>query len=107
MKKTIILPLALLLSVNVFSQAPATKEHVKELLEVTGAGKMGNQVMQMQMKSFKDLLPQVPDVFWEKMLEMSKPDMLVDLVVPVYIKHYTDDEVVELLRFYKTPVGKK
>ncbi|MBO9660309.1 MAG: DUF2059 domain-containing protein, partial [Chitinophagaceae bacterium] len=54
-----------------------------------------------------DVLPQVPDAFWDKMLEMAKPEALADLVIPVYVKHYSDEDVMELIRFYKTPVGKK
>ena len=31
----------------------------------------------------------------------------VDLIVPVYAKHFTNDELDALIAFYQTPVGRK
>ncbi len=35
------------------------------------------------------------------------PKDLEELIVPVYAKYYTDEEVTELLKFYKSPIGQK
>lgn len=38
---------------------------------------------------------------------MAAKGGFVDLIVPVYAKHFTDDELDVLIEFYGTPVGKK
>jgi hypothetical protein len=39
--------------------------------------------------------------------KMSAPGELIDQVIPVYDKHFTHQEILELLAFYQTPIGKK
>ena len=34
-------------------------------------------------------------------------DTFLDMVVPVYDKHFTEAELQELVAFYKTPIGQK
>ena len=39
--------------------------------------------------------------------QVSAEGGLMDRVVPLYDKHYTQNEIQELIRFYQTPLGKK
>ncbi|MGY5450640.1 DUF2059 domain-containing protein [Agarivorans sp. MS3-6] len=52
------------------------------------------------LKNFEPVLNQWADTYltWEEM----KPK-----IAEVYLKHFTDEELAELVAFYKTPVGKK
>ena len=36
-----------------------------------------------------------------------KPEELVDLVVPIYAKHFTQADIRGLIAFHQTPLGKK
>lgn len=90
-----------------FTQTTSSKEHAKMLLEITGSAKLGTQVMRNMISTFKKSMPSVPDIFWEDFLKEAKPEMLIDLLIPVYIKYYSDEELVKLIEFYKTPLGKK
>lgn len=89
-----------------FGQTPPTKDHVRSLLEITGSGKVGIQVMGSMITSYKKSMPSVPDVFWDDFLKSAKPEALIDLMIPIYAKYYTDEEIVQLIAFYKTPLGK-
>jgi hypothetical protein len=35
------------------------------------------------------------------------PDYLRSLVVPIYDKHFTEKEIDDLIRFYRSPIGSK
>ena len=37
---------------------------------------------------------------------MSSGPVLVKLIVPIYTKHLTDTEMIEMIEFYETPSGK-
>ena len=39
--------------------------------------------------------------------QVSAQGGLMDRVVPLYDKHYTQDEIQKLIQFYETPLGKK
>ena len=107
MKKLILIICLYSLSSNCYSQTPATNEHIKTLLEMSGAGKIGVQVMENMIVSFKKSTPNVPNDFWDEFMKDVKPETLITLMIPVYAKHYTDEDVIQLIEFYRTPLGKK
>ena len=87
--------------------SPATEEAVKELLEVTGAGNLGVQMMQQMLPGLKKLGPDLPESYWDDFISEVDPDELAGLIVPIYQKHFSEEEIRELLRFYRSPTGKK
>jgi uncharacterized protein len=51
--------------------------------------------------------PQVPNEFWDSFVKEVRSDELIDLVVPIYDRYYTLEEIGDLTRFYQSPVGQK
>lgn len=39
--------------------------------------------------------------------EIKFKDLVKNVYLPIYQKHFTEQEMIELIRFYKSPVGKK
>lgn len=107
MKKVILILCLVSFAFNFKAQTAATKEHVKTLLELTGSGKLGMQVMNNMMGTLKKSMPDVPTKFWDEFMKGVNPETLVELVIPIYQKHYSDEEILQLMDFYKTPLGKK
>jgi uncharacterized protein len=107
MKKNFLIAFLFILSNSCYSQLTATKDHINTLLEMTGAGKIGVQVMENMIATFRKSMPNVPSDFWDEFLKDAKPETLIELMIPVYAKHYTDEEIVQLIDFYRTPLGKK
>lgn len=83
-----------------------SEEKVRELLLVTGAEALGLQVMESMIGDFSEIYPGAPDGFWEEFRTEIKPDELTTLMIPVYQKHLSSDEVDELIKFFSTPVGR-
>lgn len=90
---------------------------IRRLLALTGAASVATQAMDGMEKNIRplitDSLPagdyrdKLVDLFFEKFHSKRDPDKLVDLIVPIYDKYYTGDEIKGLLDLYQTPLGKK
>lgn len=63
--------------------------------------------MDQLMVTFEEILPDVPTEFWLDFRNEVKADDLLDMMVPIYDKYYTHDDIRELIKFYESPVGKK
>lgn len=108
MKKLLLALLFLGALHTVTAQAPSSKDKkIKELLEISGSGKLGVQVANQMLTSFKSQYSLVPEEFWDKMKSKIKADDLIALVAPLYSKHFTEPEIEQLIAFYKTPIGQK
>jgi hypothetical protein len=90
---------------------------IRRLLALTGAGSVATQAMDEMEKSIRplmtDSLPpgeyrdKLVELFFQKFHEKRDPSKLVDLMVPIYDKYYTADEIKGLINLYQTPLGKK
>lgn len=87
-------------------ETPKQKD-IRHLLDITGSGKLGAQVMTQMLGNMKRTMPQVPERFWNDFMKEVRTDELVDLIVPVYDRNLSQDDVKELIRFYESPTGKK
>ena len=90
-----------------FSQNTSKTENIKLLLEMTGSGKIGVQVIENTVSNFRKSLPDVPEEFWDNILKEVNPDALVKLIIPIYEKYYTEDDIKKVIEFYQSPVGQK
>jgi len=96
-----------MLSIFAFTQTNKPLEHSRELLRVMGSLKSSEQMMDMMITSFKQNMPNVPIAFWDEFKKEVNLEELIEQMAPVYVKYYTDDELVQLIAFYKTPLGQK
>ena len=80
---------------------------IKTLLTLTKSGELAVQMMQEMLNTYRQGLPQVPDEFWVGFAKKIKTEDLVDMLVPIYDRHLTHSEVVSLIEFFGSPVGKK
>jgi hypothetical protein len=118
MKKCLLIFFVLLLSLtaSTFSasveeqtaaEKKAKQEDIKKLLELTGAAKLGIQVIEQMIPSFKKSLPEVPVKFWEEFLAEANADDMVNLIIPIYDEHISHADIKVLIKFYETPAGKR
>jgi hypothetical protein len=107
MIRTLIL-VALSLSILTASAQDTTKtRHIRTLMNTMGTGKLGIQVIGSMIEQYKKLFPDVDPQFWDDFMKEIKPDDLVNLVIPIYDKYFTDEDIQQLTAFYETPVGRK
>ena len=77
-----------------------TKELVVRLLEANG-------VRQSIVQIFEDIISRAPADQQKNLRDILRSDAIIENIVPVYAKHFTVEELKELIAFYKSPVGAK
>ena len=87
--------------------APATEKSIRELMTLTGAGNLGVQAMQNMLPAMKQLVPQAPESFWTDVMKEVDSDELITLIIPIYKRHFTEEEIQDTIKFYKSPAGRK
>jgi uncharacterized protein len=79
----------------------------RRMLELSDTRALARQLVDRIVQQVRPDMPRVPGTFWDEFARGVDPDRLVDELVPVYEKHFTQDELAELVRFYESPVGRK
>ncbi len=88
---------------------PATAAVARRLLSITGGAKLAVSTMETMIAAQREANPQIPAGFWDAFLAHARRDtaQLVDLLVPIYARHLTRDDLEQLIRFYESPIGKR
>lgn len=82
-------------------------DDIRELLAITNAEKLGDQMLEQIFDAYEHMMPYVPVEVWQKARrEMRSGDML-ELIIPIYAKHFGREDIRDLISFYKSPAGKK
>lgn len=87
-------------------EAMTDEQLVRKLLEVTGAAQLGKQVGDSMIDTFRKM-PNLPPGFLDRFQKNMHTDELIELIVPIYLKHYDHPTLVAVIRFYQTDAGKK
>lgn len=83
-------------------------ELIRQLVVVTGAAELGNQITATMILQMKPSFPTVPDSLWQELAkELDMQGFLDAVSVPLYDRHFTTEDLRGLLAFYETPLGKK
>jgi hypothetical protein len=59
--------------------APASKESVEKLMQVTGAGNLGQQIMAQILPAMKQILPDASPEFWQGVQQEINIDDMVTM----------------------------
>ena len=112
MKRLTITILLILLTFGLsFGQVdPEFKAVLKNMFEVSGTEETYKTVIKQMVSMFKTQFSDVPEEHWielEKEFLQTSLDDLVEMLIPVYSKHLTLDDLQKIIEFYHTPTGKK
>lgn len=85
------------------------KADIEKLMKISGSASMVDQIVDSMIPQYKQMVPSVPEVYWNeagKKMKMSGGKLIAELV-PIYDKYFTEQEIKGLIDFYESPVGKK
>ena len=106
--KKILFALVFIIAANTFAAHGQTKnDDILKLLTISGTDKIAEQTMHLMIPQFKQLIPNIPDAFWNRFMAKLDINSLLLGCVPVYNKYYTHDEIKQLIAFYETPLGRR
>lgn len=92
---------------QIASAEPATEKTIRALLETTGSGSLGKQMIQQMLPAMKKMAPNAPEDFWTDFMKEINPDDIIAMTIPVYQKNFTEEDLLETIAFYKSPVGQR
>lgn len=107
MKKSLLILSFCVLSFSANAQSTPKSQKINQLLEITGSGKIGIQVMNQMINNFKKSYSKVSEQFWEDLKKEIKAEDLEKIIIPIYDKYYTETDIDQLIAFYNSPIGKK
>lgn len=58
-------------------------------------------------EQYKKNYPDVPTEYLDKASEYVKYNELIEKLIPVYTKHFTEQEIENLITFYRSTTGNK
>lgn len=102
--------LVLIGTLNVFadeksdSSAVSMRADIKRLMEITEVRKMGVQIMNHIRLTLTKRGSKVP---WDTFMAEFDMNEFIEMVIPIYERHFTHDEIEQLIAFYESPIGKK
>lgn len=103
--KKIVLVVTLFFATNVYSQSK--QEKIKELIALSGVFNMSEEVKNQFMLEFKKRHPHVPEIEWKQISTKIDANELINQNIEIYGKYFSENEIDDLLKFYKTDLGKK
>ncbi len=90
---------------------------IVRLLEVTGARNIGNQMIAQMMQSMEKAAPNLVSGdekarkfmsrFREEFVKEVEADDISIMVIPIYGRAFTHEEIRGLIQFYESPLGQK
>ena len=97
--------------------APEKEAAIRKLFEIQGTRESMGQVLAGMSANMKPMLSKmlppgdyqdklIP-LFFEKLQSKMKGDDLIEMLIPVYDKYLSKEDIDGLAQFYQTPVGKK
>ncbi|KDN54024.1 DUF2059 domain-containing protein [Flavobacterium seoulense] len=109
MKKSLLILSFCVLSFSANAQNTSKSEKINQLLELTGSGKIGIQVMNQMMEHLKSSSSdsKAKIEFLEEFKKEVKAEDIQNMIIPIYDKYYTESDIDQLITFYNSPIGKK
>ncbi len=103
----LVIPGVLCLAAEPAMADKAKNKQIHKLLRLTGAAAMAKQVMGQMLRNLKPAFPKVPQKFWTKFAKKANTNDLVNQLVPIYAKHLSMRDIMGLVKFYESPVGRR
>lgn len=105
--KHCLLVLLLLLTSQMYAGDSQKVKDIKQLLKITGSVDLSLGAMDQIIESIKKIQPDIPQEFWDEFRKEVKGDDLIDMIVPIYDKYYSAQDIKDLITFYNSPLGQK
>lgn len=112
MKKSVLVTLFTLFCCYIFAQDinQDYKDALLDMLKSSGSEEAYQTAIDQMINMQKTQNPGIENEFWDKFsaeMKSSSLDDLTEMLVPVYQKYLTIEDLKEIVAFYQTPVGKK
>lgn len=84
----------------------AKPEDIRKLLKATNGAQMGRQVVDRMIQILSKSTPNVPDSIWSEFQNSVDWDSLVSMLIPVYQRYLSKDDIKAMTQFYESKAGR-
>ena len=77
---------------------------IKRLMEITDVRNLGRKIMNRLVLTMRKGRSSVP---WDDFMAEFDVNEFIEMIIPIYDKHFTHEEIKQLIAFYESPIGKK
>jgi hypothetical protein len=85
----------------------AKERDIRKLLQLNGTMEVANQVRIRFVHDAKEVYATVPQTAIEDFGNRIKPEDFYALMMPIYARHFSHEEINQLIVFYESPIGRK
>jgi uncharacterized protein len=85
----------------------ASEEVARKLIEANGGIETFRGLIDQYKEQLQKLRPDVPTEFWNAFFAATNLNDMIDFAIPIYQKHFTQDEIKRMIAFKESPLGKK
>jgi hypothetical protein len=64
-------------------------------------------MLESMIENVKEKIPDIPASFWDKYRKNLDTESLRTSYVDIYKRHYTQEEIADLVKFFESPLGRK
>ena len=89
----------------------AKEDDIRQLFTAMGVNKLGEQIWEQLNERMTKSNPQIPDSVWQEIDKEFRSEFssgkFGEILIPIYRKYFSGDEIKQMIQFYQSPVGKK
>ena len=87
---------------------PATAEQIREYFRITNLDQTWKQPLdQLFQMAKRSSPPWIPDSYWQDVENTTKASDLLDQLIPVYQRYYSQEDLDAFINFYRSPAGQR
>ena len=105
--KVILFAVLMLASAQIVFAQQATEKSVRTFLLITGVANGSEKTFNNFILSLRRAIPDASEEFWTEVKKEINSEELVNLIVPIYQRLYTEEVIEAIIAFYQSPAGKQ
>ena len=87
---------------------PEKEKAIRKLIALTHAERTMLDGMKVGLDAQKKAQPEIPEVFWQEFIKRATANIgeFVAILVGVHDRHYTKEQIDQMITFFETPLGR-
>lgn len=81
--------------------------HIRQLFDAMGVVRLGPQMLNGIIKQMQGTYTNVDNGFWDEFTKNVDFAPLIEKILPIYDRNFTDEDILQLLAFYQSPTGRR
>ncbi|HEV7670449.1 MAG TPA: DUF2059 domain-containing protein [Thermoanaerobaculia bacterium] len=86
---------------------PTKESLIRQVIAEAGTTLHAEENIARMIATLAQASPETPDLLWQRLRDNVAPRAIFDIVIALYDRHYSLEEIQGLLYFYRSPAGQE